>query len=67
MKPLMLDRVAQCACDCFLASYFVEGLWAPLTRDDLIGHAVWFDFCFRLVELEFAITSMAFVTFAPDY
>jgi hypothetical protein len=46
MKPLMLDRVAQCACDCFLASYFVEGLRAPFTRDDLIGHAVWFDFAF---------------------
>jgi hypothetical protein len=46
MKPLMFDRVAQRARDCFLAGNFVEGLRAPLTRDDLIGHAVWFDFAF---------------------
>src|SRR5437867_1165867 len=34
----MLNRIAQRARDSFLASYFVEGLRAPLTRDYLIGH-----------------------------
>ena len=38
MKALMLDRIAECASDRFLACYFVEGLRAPLPGDYLIGH-----------------------------
>ena len=40
MKPLMLDGIAKCAGDWFLACYFVERLRAPLTGDNLIGHRV---------------------------
>ena len=38
MQPLMLDGIAECACDWFLACYFVEGLGTPLSCDYLIGH-----------------------------
>ena len=38
MKPLVLNRIAECASDRFLACYFVKGLRAPLPGDNLIGH-----------------------------
>jgi hypothetical protein len=44
MQPLMLDRVAECTCDRLLACYFVKRLWAPFTRDYLIGHVERFVF-----------------------
>jgi hypothetical protein len=42
MKPLMLDGIAECASDRFLACYFVEGLRTPLASDYLIGHKIRF-------------------------
>src|ERR1041385_5599863 len=38
MKTLILDSIAQCTSDWFLACYFVEGLRAPLAGNNLIGH-----------------------------
>src|SRR5213075_1329375 len=38
VQPLMFNRVAERACDRFLACYLVEGLRAPLSGDNLIGH-----------------------------
>src|SRR5215208_7049905 len=43
----MLDGVAERARDWFLACYFVEGLRAPLPRDNLIGHRKFFRFSFE--------------------
>src|ERR1044072_3290580 len=44
----MLDRVAECACDWFLACNFVKGLGTPFASDYLRGHRERYRFVVRL-------------------